>query len=572
MIKLKIYNNSQAVASTTEAFDITIHKELMREWTLEFTLANNISARQYAIDTNAQYEINGQLYDVKGYDQYSGTQNTTKFKAWHVSARASNYKLTAGYAFVGTIAEIIQDMLTQSGADAEFTVGTCADVSGSFSLEQDATVRSAISALSDLGVEIDYDNFTINAPTRLGSDTGKVLEFGVDLIDLQRHLDKTSGSSVLSYTVSALTGDYVVGDTIGVKDAVIGDIITSKRIVALDIDPNNPTRNSMQIGNWVNDLADVISSMQVDIDNSVQQGTAYSNVKITHEDGVVCTRNDEVVIVKLNATDVLKILKENVMTGGINEDGYFMASLFSMPGYPEYALIVGANPNTDYGRGIFGIKNATTTKDVYLMVTPLVDAVGVGVEFDDGTTINTDSLSFNLTKTLSASAFMALIADGTSTVLQHTFNSGTGDVTASSYENGAYKVNINGTDYLIITPTRTDINTPLYVQNVHITSDRELKENIVEAPESVLSEIEALKFYYYTYINNGADNSMNYGLMADEVPFQMTSDHKTIDIYGGIALALKGAQELLAQFKDYKTATDTEINNLKNKVAALEAK
>jgi len=372
---ITVLNNGQRMATTDRAFAAVVTKELMRDWALSFNVTNRDNARQYAIDPNAQFIVEGQIYDTEKYKQSSGTDNATEVSASHVLARMNNYMIPAGYAFVGTIAALIQDILTQSGASAEFTVGTCASVSGSYSPgnTQPINAYSAIMGLTALGVEPDYDNFTINAPVRWGADTGKVFKFGRDLCSLERTFDKTTTPTTQSYGIDIanlqrLPGGsadaFVTGDTVGIQDALIGDSIIGQRIISYEKCLDDPTQDKVTIGMFISDMADTTIAMQVDISattavsgNSVQQGAQYSNVSIDHQNGFMAINTARTLAVRMNATDCFSIYSGDgnnnwTLMGELDANG-LQAGTLTMPGYPNFKVIVGKGPNSGDGLGLF---------------------------------------------------------------------------------------------------------------------------------------------------------------------------------------------------------------------------
>ena len=85
-----------------------------------------------------------------------------------------------------------------SGASAEFSVGDVADVGyKSFAVdeEQEISVRSATLALQEIGVEVSYNNFKIDLPKRIGTDTDVVLEFGREVCEVITTWDKENGTT-----------------------------------------------------------------------------------------------------------------------------------------------------------------------------------------------------------------------------------------------------------------------------------------------------------------------------------------------------------------------------------------
>ena len=335
MAQIVIYNSGRRVARTSRAFQLTMKYELMRERTLEFSVVNVDAARPYIIDPNAIYEYKGQKYDMVTYKQTSGTNNVTTVSGYHVLLRSKNYSIPTGYAFVGTLPAIIDDMLTVSGGNAEFSVGTCVDIgTKSFSLgnTQAMTLYDALYALRALGCEIYFDNFIINTPARLGSNTGKVFRFGRDLCSLERSYDKTSDPITKSYAITIANlqrlpggshGDELaLGDTVGIRDDLIGDQILNERITTIE-EHDDPTQDKVGIGDFALDIGDTVATMQLDTasaktlaesaqakaDGSVQQGEQYNNVSISHENGFMAVSADGTLKTENNAKDGYVIKK-----------------------------------------------------------------------------------------------------------------------------------------------------------------------------------------------------------------------------------------------------------------------
>jgi len=327
--QITIYNNSQRVAKTSKAFGVSITKELMRAYTLSASFLNNDSARQY-ITSGSQFEVDGQKYDITGFKQNSGSSNITQIGADHVGYRLNQYFVPAGYAFVSGVAGIAQDILNVSGANVEFSVGTCADVDGFFGLHntEPVTARSALFALKALGVEVEFDNFTLNFPVTVGTGHEKVFEFGKDLCDFNRTWDKDNGATydISIANLQRLAGheseSFDVGDTCIVKDSFVGDEI-SKRIISYTKCLDDPTQDTVTLGVFVRDSADDSVAMTMDIsaaqekaNSSVQVGANYSNVSIDHENGFMAVNADATVGVKMNATNCFAIysIKDGVWT------------------------------------------------------------------------------------------------------------------------------------------------------------------------------------------------------------------------------------------------------------------
>lgn len=370
----------ERAATTSRAFQATISKELMREYALGCTVVNTDSTRKYIVP-GCVVEARGQYFDLSGYKQNSGTDNTTQISGQHVSYRLSKYSIPAGYAFVGTVQQIAQDILSQAAdangnkASSEFTVGTCVDIGAvSFSLQNTDTVtaRFAIIAMKALGVEVDYDNFTLNFHTRCGTGQTKEFNFGVDLCDFSRTWDASNGATydVKIANLQRLPGhsedEFDVGDDCVVNDKFIGDSV-QKRIIVYKYCLDDPTQDSVTLGVFIKDSADqaiatklsaesantlaenaqaTADQAKATADNSVQQGAQYSNVSIDHTNGFMAVSADNTLKVVQNANQCFAIYaRESVnddwtLIQQLGQDGLGASSIFSV-GYPDTKGTVG---------------------------------------------------------------------------------------------------------------------------------------------------------------------------------------------------------------------------------------
>ena len=311
----------QQIAKTNRAFEVYTTKELMRAYTVEFTVAYNDPIAVY-LNENSVFNIDGQKYDLQGFGEESGKNNATTIQANHVGFRLNNYKVPIGYSYVGTVAQIAQDILNVSGASAEFVIGTCANISGSFSLgnTQEVTARAALFALKTLGVEVDFDNFTLNFPVRCGSGNTLVLETGKNLIDIKRTYQKGNGNTYDVEFANTYRADgsnpFDVGDNCIAINRIRNQTI-QKRIITYKKCLDNPTKDEITLGVFVKDSADLSLGMQMDIsaaqetadnaqtaaENSLQPGTSYNNVSIDHEHGFMSVSADGLSRTFDNGTD-----------------------------------------------------------------------------------------------------------------------------------------------------------------------------------------------------------------------------------------------------------------------------
>ena len=315
-----IYNGSVRKGITSKAFDCCKSEELMREYTLTFSVTNSNPIYPY-INETATYEYKEQMFDTAGIDTDSGSSNITQITAEHVSYRLNNYEIAAGYAFVGTVAQIAQDLLngaypiyddygvTEANATTaagEFTIGECADLGTlSFSLNNTSAknAKDAVLCLQRLGVEVNYDNLSIDFPVSCGSDTGKVFEFGKDLATFRRRWVRGNGWTY-DATIANLQrvpgheGDvFEKGDTVKIKDSFIGDSITTRIVTYKEHD--DPTKDTIVLGKFIRDSEDDAIALEITADtalntanNSVQVGTLYNSVSISHDKGFASVSGD----------------------------------------------------------------------------------------------------------------------------------------------------------------------------------------------------------------------------------------------------------------------------------------
>ena len=381
MGKITVYENGRRRGSTSYAYGVVTKKELMREHTLEFSILNNNPIYK-EITTTSVFENKGQMFDITGIDTESGDENTTAFSAEHVSYRMNNYTVPANYAFTGTIKEIAQDILNVSGAAAEFSIGECLDdgfASLNLNNDKEITARAAMFGMTNLGVEIDYDNFIINIPKVIGNDTGKVFRFGVDLKKFRRRWQVDNGWTydVTIADVQKTDGnekiEFSIGDTVTAEDSFIGDVI-KKRIISYIENDDDPTQNSITLGVFIQDTEtqsaetdrvansalnsaasanETADAAKEKADNSVQQGEKYSNVSITHKDGFMAVNKSGTQRVMMNADDcfVVQALQNGkwVTVNSLELFGLLVDRLTSLEAKDKFYIKVGKTDSDKYG-------------------------------------------------------------------------------------------------------------------------------------------------------------------------------------------------------------------------------
>lgn len=400
---IDIINNGQRVATTSHAFDVVVTKELMRGYTLDASFANNNAVRKYIIP-GAVLKLDGQMYDLIDFTQNSGTQNITRTSSYHISYRSNYYQIPMGYSFVGTVVQILQDMLnvatplyksdgsTEARADhasGEFTVGTCADIgTKSFALNNDqpVTLRSALMSIKQIGIEIDYDNLTINLPLRCGTGNAKTIQFGKDLCDFTRTWNKDNGMTYDAAIVDLqrIPGHesdvFDVGDDATINDKLIGDTVT-KRVISYKKCYDNPTQDAITLGVFVRDASDMAVATQVQVNKSVKAGEKYSNVEITHQNGFMATSADGTLRVVMNADDCFAVqvrqsdgTYKTIQT--LTAEGLGATKIFTI-GNSGYYGIIGKGPNESDGYGLFLVHKDASSAMPYFKIYP--DSSGVNI-------------------------------------------------------------------------------------------------------------------------------------------------------------------------------------------------
>ncbi len=320
---IEIYNNGLREAKTTKALNVEIKKELMREFTLDFDLFNTDDARKY-INNQSVLECGGQKFDISDYRQNSGTGNLTSVSGQHISYRLNNYILPIGYQFFGTVAQIAQNILnmaenaTSQKANTEFTIGTCHSVgSVLFSLEneQEVTARFAIIAMQSIGVEVDYDNFVLNFPQRVGTVNPKVFKFGVDLVDFTRTWSKGNGTTyeVAIASLQRIEGHegdtFSEGDHITIEDSFLGDTV-NRRIISYIRNESDPTQDRITLGVFIRDSASQAYNVQTQLDEKLIEGKEYNKCSITEREGFVAENSDGTLKAVQNATECFAIYEK----------------------------------------------------------------------------------------------------------------------------------------------------------------------------------------------------------------------------------------------------------------------
>jgi len=377
--QIKIYNsNLKALGSTSKAFNVAKIEELMREYTLSFSVLNNDSVFKH-LSENTVFQYKGQLFDVSGIDGDSGETNVTQITAEHISYRLADYTLPNGYSFVGTVQEIAQDILNEAKtvdeipASSVFSIHTTADLGTlnfGMSGQTNVTAREALIAMSELGVEVRFDNFVIDLPERIGADNGLTFKYGLNLNNVHRTWQRGNG---WTYNVKIVDiakagqSDFEIniGDNVIVEDTLSNITLNSRIISYTECD--DPTQNHVTVGVFIRDnaslsietdrIANTANKMANEVkktaDNSLQQGEKYSNVSITHKDGFVATNKAGTQRVIMNGDDCfvvqVAINGEWVTVNSLEEFGLLTPRLTNQDAKNLFYVTVGKIDTNSYG-------------------------------------------------------------------------------------------------------------------------------------------------------------------------------------------------------------------------------
>ena len=419
--QIKVYSGDmRALGSTSKAFNVTKTEELMREYTLDFSVTNNDSIFKY-ITEDSVFEFGGQKFDISGIDGNSGSTNITQITAEHISYRLADYTLPNGYSFVGTVRQIAEDILNEAKtvdeipASSVFSIGTTADLGTlnfSMSGATNVTAREALIAMSDLGVEIEFDNFTVNLPQSRGSDKGVVFKYSQNLTGVHRTWQRGNGwsyeiSIVDLQKVPGYEGEtYGIGDYITVEDTLMNLTLKNRIISYKECD--DPTQNSVTVGVFVRDNASLAietdriantanttaNTANITAQNSVQQGEKYSNVSITHTDGFKAISKDGTLRVMMNGDDCFTVqtLQNGkwVTLNQLEAFGLLIDRLTSIAAKDSFYIQVGKVTTNKYGLKFFfdnkeGFSISSNNEDVIT----LLSKSGIYLRSSDSSGMNT---------------------------------------------------------------------------------------------------------------------------------------------------------------------------------------
>jgi len=277
---ITVFQSGLRVAATRQCIDANIEKELMRGFLLNVTVENSNSIRPYIAPGNVIGVIGSNfdhimlskeiLFDISGFTNAAGMNNVTDVQGKHVSYRLNNYILPPMYSLTHTKSTILRHILqsakdvNEKAANEEFFIGEVYDdkiVTFDLKNEEEVSARSAIFSMKELGNEVEYDNFNIHLPERVGLDVGRTFKIGKDVVNLRRTWQEDNGTTYemdiaalmrLPGAPGSLDELFDVGDNIIIDDEIIGGK-ANRRIISYNRNLIDPTQDKITLGVFVRD-------------------------------------------------------------------------------------------------------------------------------------------------------------------------------------------------------------------------------------------------------------------------------------------------------------------------------
>lgn len=319
---VKIINSSnETLAILQNVVSPIISEGLNREFTFDFQTVIDGDKSQYLTYTN-KIEVEDNYFNMIVLKK-SRTQDGLFFdiQCEHVSYDLLSANFTAGFTATGLFSAVATTLLSGTG----FTVGTV-QVTGNetISVNESTNAFQILKQLATLyNGELQFSKYQVNLLTQRGSDRHVQFRYRKNLTNATVNIDarqKTAGVPKISYEVGVAELEYEqgyiadgvsilehfeLGDTVTVIDDDLG-LNTQLRIVKHSYDTEQRMQGTVEISNFVDDLADTITNIQT---TSVVKDALYNNVSLGPELGFVATRSDNKARAIMNATDGIKIQK-----------------------------------------------------------------------------------------------------------------------------------------------------------------------------------------------------------------------------------------------------------------------
>lgn len=374
-ILIKILNSSnETMAILQNVTNPIISEEINREFTFSFATVIDNDKSNY-VNYQHKVEVEDNYFNIV-YTEEERTQDGIFINAQceHVSYELISATLTSGFTATGPFSAVATTLL--SGTD--FTLGTIQiTASQTISVNESTNKRYVLMQLAALySGELKFDKYVISLYTQRGTNRGVQFRYRKNLVGVKRIIDnrkKVEGLPATSYQVSAAELEFEqgyinagvsalehheLGDTVKTIDDDL-NLDTSLRIVKESHDVNQRMQGQVEISNFVDDLADTLTTIQT---TSVSKDNVYNGCSIGPELGFVATRSDNLARAIMNATDGIKIQKGDTATGTWTDviyldtsgngtfTGFILASQLI-----GGSIVIGSGSNTFNANGTNGI-------------------------------------------------------------------------------------------------------------------------------------------------------------------------------------------------------------------------
>ena len=303
-----------------------ISEDLNREFTFSFLTVIDNDKSTY-VNYQHKVEVEKNYFNIV-YTEEHRTESGLFINAQceHVSYDLLSANFTAGFTATGQFSAVATTLLSGTG----FTVGTVQiTASQTISVNESTNSRQVLMQLASLyGGELQFSKYQINLLTSRGANRGVQFRYRKNLVDVSRIVDnrkKIAGLPTISYKVNVAELEfeqgfiasgadanehYELGDTIKVIDEDL-NLSVSLRIVKESHDPEQRGKGTVEIGNFVDDLTDTLTTIQT---TTVAKDNVYNGCSIGPENGFVAERSDQLVKTSTNATNGIEIDLRNTTT------------------------------------------------------------------------------------------------------------------------------------------------------------------------------------------------------------------------------------------------------------------
>ncbi len=399
MIKL-LNSSNETLAVLENVVNPIISEEINREFSFNFATVIDNDKSNY-VNYQHKVEVEDNYFNIV-YTEEEREQDGVYINAQceHVSYDLISASLTAGFTATGLFSAVATTLLAGTG----FTVGTVQiTASQTISVNESTNKRQVLMQLASLyGGELKFSKYAISLLTRRGADRGVQFRYRKNLVGVKRITDnrkKVGGLPTISYSVSAAELEfeqgfitagtsslehYELGDTVKVIDSDL-NLNTALRIVKESHDVNQRMQGQVQISNFVDDLADTLTTIQT---TSVSKNNVYNGCSIGPDNGFVAEKSDGKAKTIMNATEGISIYSDVglglVRNFFVDTDGRIKAKQIDISGSGTFGgtITIGTGSNTfkvDATNGMWLGATAFATAPFSVTLSGAATATGITV-------------------------------------------------------------------------------------------------------------------------------------------------------------------------------------------------